>query len=59
MSTEITAKEELFQPDYAGLQSYLNYVQKRRSIRKLILPCVQKRIWVLPMAQFLTRRFAV
>ena len=35
MSTEITTQEESFQPDYAGLQSYLNYVQKRRSIRKL------------------------
>ena len=35
MSAEITQKEESLEPDYAGLQSYLDYVQKRRSIRKL------------------------
>ena len=35
MTIEITTKDEALQPDYAELQSYLNYVQKRRSIRKL------------------------
>lgn len=35
MSIEITKKDEALQPDDARLQSYLSYVQKRRSIRKL------------------------
>jgi uncharacterized protein len=36
MSTNIAITDETLQPDYEGLQTYLDHVQKRRSIRKLI-----------------------
>lgn len=35
MSTELTTNDTTLQPDQAGLQIYLDHVQKRRSIRKL------------------------
>lgn len=35
MSTELTTTDEILQPDQARLQSYLDHVLKRRSIRKL------------------------
>lgn len=35
MSTDLTVTDKALQPDHVGLQSYLNHVQKRRSIRKL------------------------
>src|SRR5690349_1509912 len=35
MSTELTTTDETLQPDQARLQSYLDHVLKRRSVRKL------------------------
>jgi predicted oxidoreductase (fatty acid repression mutant protein) len=36
MSTELTTTDEILQPDHSGLQTYLDHVLKRRSIRKLM-----------------------